>query len=264
MLKKLIVIAVSIAALYFLLSSCSDGVSEDDEEEAADAENKDFSVCVGINAELALTEDAGEEYLDSIIFLGESTTYHMKSRGVLKDGAQTKQIWAPKSGTLMLDATTSNCRIVYPESREELDLAEALKRKKPSIMVLTFGLNGVIGNISRGEDHFKSNYKRLIDTIRENSAKTNIIIQSCFPVAKNMDTEDFSVDSATLNLYIDRLNLWASELAIDENIGFINSAGILKDANGYLRDEFQYGDGYHLTEGAYKEILYYIRTHKYQ
>ena len=68
--------------------------------------------------------------IDDIIFLGESTTYHLKSRGVLSGGTETKQVWAPRSGTLMLDSATSECRIIYPETNEELPLIAALHRIK--------------------------------------------------------------------------------------------------------------------------------------
>ena len=63
--------------------------------------------------------EAQEDIIDKIIFLGESTTYHLKSRGVLSGGTQTTQVWAPKSGTLMLDTSTAHCRIVYPETNEK-------------------------------------------------------------------------------------------------------------------------------------------------
>lgn len=264
MLKKLVFIAISSTLFYILLSSCQsalrggEGAQSDDTPADAGHLLPSKEVC------LTPSEDAGAEYLDSIVFLGESTTYHMKSRGVLKGGFETDQVWAPQSGTLMLDQSTAHCRIVYPESGEELDLSEALRRKKPTVMMLTFGLNGAVSNLSRGEEYFKSNYKRLISAVKENSPNSKIIIQSCFPVAKNIDPSLFSVDSATLNIYIDRLNLWASELALSEGVGYLNSSEILKDEMGYLRDDFQVGDGYHLTRSAYEEILYYIRTHKYQ
>ena len=59
-------------------------------------------------------------YLDDITFLGESTTYHLKSRGVLSGGKNTLQVWGPKSGTLMLDPTIDDCRIIYPETNQEI------------------------------------------------------------------------------------------------------------------------------------------------
>lgn len=209
--------------------------------------------------ETVTIEDQSESIIDDIIFLGESTTYHLKSRGVLKDGKNTKQVWSPKSGTLMLDASTSDCRIVYPETNEEISLSEALKRKQPKIMALTFGLNGAPSFITRGRDYFKFCYKKLLDTIKEVSPSTKIIINSCFPIAKNMDMSRYTVDAKTLNLYIDALNAWACELAKENGARFIDSASVLKDSEGYLDTRFQVEDGYHLNADAYKLILKYFK-----
>ena len=223
--------------------------------------NQAINTSLNVSDELSPKNDLGQEYIDSIVFLGESTTYHLKSRGVLSGGTQTNQVWAPKSGTLMLDLSTDSCRIVYPESGEELDIADAMQRKKPKYIMLTFGLNGATKTISKGSDYFKSCYLDLINTLRTASPETTIIIQSCFPVAKSMNTDNYSVDVATLNSYIDIINGWARELAESELLKFVNSSEVLKDSDGFLREEYQAGDGYHLTKGAYAEILKYIRTH---
>lgn len=212
---------------------------------------------------LQKSTDMGQEYIDSFIFLGESTTTHLKSRGVLSGGKDTNQVWSPKSGTLMLDISTSNCRIVYPDTGEEIDLCVAMSRKKPKYMLLTFGLNGASRTIEKGSDYFKSCYSKLIDTLLAASPETKIIIQSCFPVAKNMDMSSYSIDAKTLNSYIDEINSWAQEFAIERSIGYLNTAEILKDENGFLFSHYQVGDGYHLTKEAYVEILKYIRTHAY-
>ncbi len=212
---------------------------------------------------LSPTDDMGQKYIDSFIFLGESTTYHLKSRGVLSGGTDTLQVWGPKSGTLMLDASTASCRIVYPESGEEIDVSEAMRRKKPKYIMLTFGLNGATKSISKGSEYFKGCYKKLIEALQSASPESIVILQSCFPVAENMDMTNYSVSASTLNSYIDTLNKWSCQLAEELSIGYLNSAEILKDANGFLFEEYQVGDGYHLSRAAYLKILEYTRTHSY-
>ena len=71
--------------------------------------------------------DMGTEYIDSFIFFGESTTYHIKRRGVLRGGKDTKQVWAPKGGTVNLDTTIAGVKIVYPETGEEMTVGEAVR-----------------------------------------------------------------------------------------------------------------------------------------
>ena len=207
------------------------------------------------------SEDRGQDYIDSFVFLGESTTYHLKSRGVLRDGTGTRQVWAPESGTVNLDPSIVSLQIVYPETGEQMPLAEALQKKQPCRMLLTFGLNGAMGNIRRGADYFKGCYRSLVRLIQDASPSTDIILQSAFPVASNMDMTHYSATVDQLNDAIRQLNQWTAELAEECGLGYLNTFEVLTDDNGNLRSEYQVGDGHHLTASAYREILGYIRTH---
>ncbi len=248
---KLSYISVTLIAS-LLLSACSRG----------DTVRTDSQEQVQMGTVLVECEDLGDEYIDSFIFLGESTTYHLKSRGVLKGGKETTQVWGPQSGTVDLNTSISSLKIVYPETAEELSVYQAVKRKKPQRMILTFGLNGAVTKIKKGEEYFKTCYLTLINTILDASPDTSIIIQSCFPVAKNMDMSAYSVDVYTLNGYIDTINGWARSLAEEQELGYLDTQETLRDTDGFLRDEYQAGDGYHISVEGYKAILKYIRTHK--
>lgn len=255
MLKKLLFFSLFIVIIYTLTSSCSARESETEEDEEVLWEDADASITE--------SGDAGQEYIDSFVFLGESTTYHLKSRGVLTDGKDTLQVWAPKSGTLMLDSSTAYCRILYPDTNEELDIAEAMARKKPKFLLLSFGLNGAVGNMSKGSEYFIGCYKKLIDRLHEASPDTVIMLQSCFPVSKNMDTSGYTVSVSTLNSYIDKTNEWTAALAAEYNIPYLNTAEVLKNKDGYLKDCYDSGDGFHLNADAYRAVLGYIRIHPY-
>ena len=200
---------------------------------------------------------SAKNIIDDIIFLGESTTYHLKSRGVLSDGKETKQVWAPKSGTLMLDMTICDCRIIYPESNEEISLQDALKLKQPKIIMLTFGLNGATSFISRGENYFKLCYEKLLNLIKECSPSTKIVINSCFPVARSMDMSRYTIDAKQLNSYIRTLNLWAVQIASNNGAWFTDSASVLSDNDGFLKANLHTEDGYHLNSEAYTLLLSY-------
>ena len=214
------------------------------------------------SAIVAESEKMGEDYLDSFVFFGESTLYHLKNRGVLRGGTKTTQVWGADNGTAMLDPAISSLRIRYPETGELMTVREAAKRKQPERMLLCFGLNGAIQFGKRGGDYFKDCYRLLLREIREASPSTKIAIASCFPVAKNMDMSRYSVTLDELNALIDRINGWAIELCEEEGLPYLAVNEILKDEHGSLNIEYQNGDGHHLTRGAYLEILTYLRTHK--
>ena len=255
----ILTLAVSIGLSLFSCNSPENKNDTSEENTSLDPANTDAAkLCDTLLGE---TPDRGTSYIDSFIFIGESTTYHMKSRGVLSDGTATKQIWAPKNGTMTLDLTCDKIKIVYPETGEELTFFEASAKKHPEYVIMTFGLNGAVQNVKRGEDYFKACYKKLINSVRSASPNTKIILQSAFPVAGNMDMSAYSVTLKTLNTYIDTINKWTLSLASEEGLHYLNTAECLKDSNNNLKLEYQSGDGYHLTAEAYRKILHYIRTH---
>ena len=252
---KLSYISLLVAVMLVLAACATDNTQSTESKQ-------DPSLAVNTTV-LQKCEDLGQEYIDSFIFIGESTTYHIKSRGVLKDGRDTKQVWAPKSGTINLDTTINTVKVIYPETNSELTISQAAKEKQPTRVILTFGLNGAVNKIKHGEEYFKSCYLSLINTIKEASPETVIIIQSCFPISDNMDMTNYTVDVKTLNGYIDTINSWSLSLATEHGLGYLNTQEILRDKNGYLKSEYQAGDGYHLNALAYEEILMYIRTHDF-
>ena len=259
---KLFIITLCIVSI--CLASCkvqkNDGAKTNTPESTLD-ESSDAKVMQNADALLSPCEDKGMSYIDSFIFFGESTTYHLKSRGVLSDGKETKQVWANAGGTMKLDLSIDKQKIIYPETNELLTVGEAAAKKKPKYIVLTFGLNGAVQNVNRGSEYFKLCYKKLIESIRSASPSTTVILQSAFPVAENMDMSAYSIDLTTLNEYIDIQNSWTFSLACEINCKYLDTSSILKDENNNLKIEYQIGDGHHLTTEAYRQILYYIRTH---
>ena len=218
----------------------------------------------GASVILEKSEDMGKDYIDSFVFFGESTTYHLKSREVLSGGKNTAQVLGNSSGTAMLDERTRDMYVIHPESGELVTLSEALSRKKPKYLLLSFGLNGATAKVKRGEEYFKSCYLSLINTVRTASPKTKIIISSCYPVAENMDMSNYSVTLDGLNGCIATLNAWALELCEENGLRYLNANEVLTDGQGRLKLEYQVGDGHHLTREAYIKILEYIRTHGYK
>ena len=129
------------------------------------------------------TADMGQEYIDSITFLGDSTTYGLKAYAVLSDGKQTKQVWTPSNGTLTL-SYQGFVDILYPDDGVEISIRAAVERKKPERMIITLGVNGIS---FMDKDYFISEYTDLVTDIQEISPDTLIILQSIFPIASNYE-----------------------------------------------------------------------------
>ena len=198
------------------------------------------------------TEDMGQEYLDKIIFLGDSTTYGLKYYAVLSGGKETQQVWTPSSGTLTL-SYQGFATIVYPPTGEEIPIRDAVERTKPEMMVITLGVNGVS---FMDEDYFKSEYTSLVTDIKAISPDTKIILQSIFPVAST-----YEYLSSINNENITRANGWVLEVAEATGCHYLDTTSVLAGPDGWLPQEYQNGDGLHLNEVSFSIVTNYIRTH---
>lgn len=213
----------------------------------------DLSVSSPASCILPETEDAGQEYLDAITFLGDSTTYSFLYYGKLSGGTSSTQVWTPASRTLTLDHALTTT-ILYPETEEEISLADALTAKKPEILVITLGVNGIS---YMEEEYFTSVYTKLIALVQENSPDTHIILQSIFPVASNWEKT-----TSINNEKIVRANGWIQKVADACGVRYLDTISVLAvDEDGYLPQSYQNGDGLHLSPSACDIVLQYIRTH---
>ena len=201
---------------------------------------------------LAETADAGQAYIDKLVFLGDSTTYGLRAYKMLAGGKDTTQVWTPKTGTLTL-SQASFATIVYPETDEELTIADAVAKKKPEYLVITLGVNGVS---FMKEDYFKSEYKKIIESVQTASPDTKIICQSIFPVAKT-----YARLESINNELIDAANKWICEIAAECGVKYLDTNSALRDADGWLPEDYHNGDGMHLQTNSFTIELNNIRTH---
>ena len=213
---------------------------------------------------LGQSEDMGDEYIDSIIFLGDSTTYHMINRAVLKGGKQTTQVWSGASGWLNLDGTIHTTTIRYPETGEEIKIADAVALKKPEYLVITLGID--YGVAYCDQNKFTTYYGKLLSAIRQASPDTKIMLQSIFPVSAAYEQSVIDAGhekNGITNAKIDTANTWVMKLAKDYGCKYLDTASVLKNDSGAMSALYDAGDGIHMTAEAYRVILQYIRTHGY-
>lgn len=226
------------------------------EQTGADTNNVPANTTPDPAVTLGQTPDMGQEYIDSIIFLGDSTTYHMINRAVLTGGKETKQVWSGALGTLTLDGNIHKTTVVYPDTGTEMTVAEAAAQKKPKYMVITLGVNGVA---YANETQFKAYYGKLIAAIKAASPDTKIMLQSIFPVSEGYDQKGGKLCNAN----IDIANGWIVQIASEHGCKYLDTASVLKNGNGAMIALYDSGDGIHMTADAYKQVLQYIRTHGY-
>ncbi|MCD8389177.1 MAG: SGNH/GDSL hydrolase family protein [Oscillospiraceae bacterium] len=258
-----IVFCVILAIFALIFSSCAKQESEESvvENQLLEIEHDNTPETAGpngtaeaVSVRLAETEDAGRDYLDRLVFLGDSTTYGI---GYYYEQGYTElcpssQVWTPASGTLTL-SQYNIATIVYPETGEELTITEAVTQAEPEYLYITLGVNGVS---FMDEEWFKRDYSALVESIRAASPDTKIVLNSIYPVAAS-----YAHQYEISNEKIRAANGWIEQVATDTGCRFLYSYEAVVDESGNLPEERQNGDGIHLNGEAFTEVMYYIRTH---
>lgn len=194
-------------------------------------------------------------FIDTLTFLGDSTTAHMLSRAPLKDGAASKQIWATKNRYLNLSSRITYEKIVCPQNGEEMTIARAAATVRPQFLVITLGIDYGVYYYRNDLKTFSLYYEKLIDAITAASPETVIVLQSIFPVGRGT--------SVITNEMVDRANGAISDIAARRNLVFVDAATPLKDAEGYLAEKYCYSeDGIHLTHDAYAVIFENLKKYE--
>ena len=210
------------------------------------------------SATLNPSADYGENYINSIIFLGDYSTSKMLQLEMLSDGASSNQIWTGEGGDISLDSNLANISVVFPDNGEVVKLSDALLRRSPKYLVITLGINNGVSYCDK--EKFSLYYQNLIDLIKESSPNTVIMIQSILPISKKASRKNPAIS----NERIDRANEWLVELCENNNLKFIYSADALKDVKGNLLAEYASDDGLYMNAEGYKQMLMYIRLHGYR
>ncbi len=198
---------------------------------------------------LSASPAAGEDYMNSILYIGDSRTLGLAQYGYVP----SRQVLAEEG----LDHKTARTKafLQIEGSSQALTIAQAVGRLQSRILLVSFGING-ISYLS--EDEFFEEYRGLIDDLHAMSPESTIIIQSIYPV-----TAKYAVDHPdSSNDKIARYNKKLTELCMDCGCYYLNTADKLRTpGDDSLDSKYAEPDGLHINTAAYEDILLYIEEH---
>lgn len=204
------------------------------------------------NASTALlteTADAGTDYLNDTLFLGDSNTVRLYNNGLI-----SLQQFCAKEG-IGTQAALNEGIVTFKKDSNHYTIPQAVAMMKPRRVVMTFGTNDTGMEVP----DFIAHYTALIQAIQQSYPYTDIIVNTVPPVPADHSNYPH-MDQAK----IDDFNM--ALLALCEQLGvrFLNSAEALKGSDGYgIVDYYTSGD-IHLKSAGLKAVLNYIRTHALQ
>ena len=196
------------------------------------------------------TKAVSEDPVDRMTFFGDSTTAHLALRG----GIPQERVWSGAGSTVLFETVNRTKCVHLQKENSDLMLPQATALKKPEILVITIGVSGGAGTMSR--EAFTEIYRELLLSVRKASPKTKIIVQSLLPLS-DRSTKHYKRLTKEAVL---QANTWLQELCEEMNIPYADSHSKLIDPNtGYLKPEYQNDEYMHLTSKAYAVILENLR-----
>ena len=226
-------------------------VSEPAEGPAAPGEDLSghYQIDNASTALLTETADAGTDYLNDTLFLGDSNTVRLYNNGLI-----SLQQFCAKEG-IGTQVALSEGIVTFKKDSNHYTIPQAVAMMKPRRVVMTFGTNDTGMEVP----DFIAHYTALIQAIQQSYPYTDIIVNTVPPVPADHSNYPH-MDQAK----IDDFNM--ALLALCEQLGvrFLNSAEALKGSDGYgIADYYTSGD-IHLKSAGLKAVLNYLRTHALQ
>ena len=204
------------------------------------------------NASTALlteTADAGTDYLNDTLFLGDSNTVRLYNNGLI-----SLQQFCAKEG-IGTQVALNEGIVTFKKDSSHYTIPQAVAMMKPRRVVMTFGTNDTGMEVS----DFIAHYTALIQAIQQSYPYTDIIVNTVPPVPADHSNYPH-MDQAK----IDDFNMALLDLCEQLGVRFLNSAEALKGSDGYgVADYYTSGD-IHLKSAGLKAVLNYIRTHALQ
>lgn len=204
------------------------------------------------NASTALlteTADAGTDYLNDTLFLGDSNTVRLYNNGLI-----SLQQFCAKEG-IGTQVALNEGIVTFKKDSNHYTIPQAVAMMKPRRVVMTFGTNDTGMEVP----DFIAHYTALIQAIQQSYPYTDIIVNTVPPVPADHSNYPH-MDQAR----IDDFNMALLDLCEQLGVRFLNSAEALKGSDGYgIADYYTSGD-IHLKSAGLKAVLNYLRTHALQ
>ena len=198
---------------------------------------------------LTETADAGTDYLNNTLFLGDSNTVRLYNNGLI-----SLQQFCAKEG-IGTQVALSEGIVTFKKDPNHYTIPQAVAMMKPRRVVMTFGTNDTGMEVP----DFIAHYTALIQAIQQSYPYTDIIVNTVPPVPADHSNYPH-MDQAK----IDDFNMALLGMCEQLGVRFLNSAEALKGSDGYgIADYYTSGD-IHLKSAGLKAVLNYLRTHALQ
>lgn len=186
-----------------------------------------------------------EEYLENSLFIGDSICSGLSA--YLDDYVSGENVLAYRDGR-----TTNMFSQTYEVNGKAKALDEAFEEISPDFVYFWLGTNEFS---SLSGEKFSEYYQKLIDDVTASDRDVKIGIISIAPTGKG-----YPVTPEKVSELNDSLEKLAKEMG--GKTVYIDVTGVLADDSGFLKKEYDTGDGLHINQKGYKAVSEYILSNK--
>ena len=198
------------------------------------------------------TEDAGREYVEETLFLGDSNTYRY-----MFYGDETGEAFTSLDNTIGVVSmgagaiATKPCMEFQGQSKL-VTMPQAVKIMQPRRIIIGFGSN----NLGAKTETFIKEYRKGLQAVHEAYPYADLIVNAVPPLDKQRESTRLTMQQ------VDSFNKAIAAMCKEEGWYFLNSSEALKDPKtGWAKKDYTLGDGVHLSKNGVTALFEYIRTH---
>lgn len=156
-----------------------------------------------------------------------------------------------------LDQIFNGKDVYYVSSTQKTTLWSAIEQKlpKPAKIYVMLGTNGIPGYDNERHIVF---YKDLVEKLKKKYPDAIIYLESVTPITKEVSTKR-SPNFTTKK--INGFNELILQLAKDQGVYYLEVEDALMDENGYLKADYDAGDGTHMPKEGHLALFNYLKNH---
>lgn len=250
-----LVLIITIAVVSVIVSKAGkdkpqSGDSQPSSTTSGQTVENDFDASQYGDAVLGATDDAGKEYIDQTIFVGDSNTYRYYQYALL----ELDQVVAVEG--LGIQNFTTDKSIYFKGDDTAYSIPDALPKMKPRRIIVMMGTNNADGSMSASD--FVSNYRSGLEAIKAAYPYTDIIVSAVPPIPESHGSYP-NMSMETINGFNEAL----AQMCADNGYKFLNISEILVGEDGYGKSQYFMDGDIHLKKDALTAIMDYARTHAY-
>lgn len=201
--------------------------------------------------ELPASAKGGLDNVFGMTFLCDKTLLGLRTYSQNYADGVTTAFWTD-SGVGLPAAVAASTPIQFVDG-SQITPVNAAMISKPKKLVIYLGGDELADTT---EQAFVQGYESLINSIREVSPNTQIIVCSIASVSSNYQ----GADGLTPAL-VARANAWIRQVCINTGAYYADIANLLNDQNGYLSDAYLMPDGRSIAAAGIALIVDYFRFH---